>query len=51
MELTKEHLQVMLDGIARIDCPSCQYVKECQSNKYTYCREIGDWIKEREENK
>ena len=49
MKLTNKHLQVIYQGIIKLECYSCQFISECQSGQDKYCNEISRWLGEQEE--
>jgi len=51
MKLTHKHFQIIKEAFVKLDCCSCELIRECQGNQNKYCKEIGEWLRERmEEN-
>jgi len=52
MNLTNNHLQIIREGLVKLECCSCQLAIRCHIQNRTYCQEISEWLREMEgENK
>lgn len=53
MELTTTHLNIIKEAIVKLDCYSCEFSiachNQCKSYGYTFCSEIGKWLKDKKE--
>lgn len=49
MKLAHKHLQIIHDGIVKLDCQSCNLIKDCYAHEDRYCREITEWLREKGE--
>ena len=49
MDLTTIHIALINNGLSRLVCYDCDIFVECQSRGITFCKEIGEWLKERVE--
>jgi len=45
MKLTYKHLNIIHDGIVKLDCQSCNLIKDCYAHEDRYCREITEWLR------
>ena len=47
MNLTQEQLNIIKEGIVKLNCHDCEYLHRCEGKRYSTCSEISEWLKER----